>query len=232
MISATKKKKRNRALPKDAGLEHVRPQSMSARRRRGSSDTFVLNRGIPLLVAFGAAAVLAFCCLGLGSRSATPTPATSAAQTNGASNAAGSQTARAPDFTLPLLGGGTFHLAGASGHPVVLYFMAPTCATCAQGSQQLAQVMRSAGVAGATALAIDVNSGDHPADLQAFVQAVGQPAATALRWGIDTNDAITTAYGVQTLETMVVINAHGQIVAHSDSPLPPDQLVQLLKQAG
>ncbi len=229
MVPATKKKK-NRAL------SHARPEDMRSLRppsRRGqrASDTSVLNWGIPLLVAFGAAAVLAFCCLGVGSRSATPIPATSAAQATGASNAVSSQPARAPDFTLPLLGGGTFHLAGASGHPVVLYFMAPTCATCAQGSQQLARVMQTAHVAGATALAIDVNPGDHPADLQAFVQSVGQPAATTLRWGIDTNDAITTAYGVQALETMVVINAHGQIIAHSDSPLPPEQLVQLLNEA-
>jgi peroxiredoxin len=221
----TTKKKRNGTFPKDA-----RPQRTSSRRARRATDSFVLNWGIPLLVVFGAAAALAVCCLGLGSRPAASD--TSTAQTTGASNAASGQPAQAPDFTLPLLRGGTFHLAGASGHPVVLYFMAPTCATCAQGSQQLAHVMQTAGVAGATALAIDVNAGDHPADLQAFVQSVGQPAATTLRWGIDSNDAIATAYGVQTLETMVVIDARGQIVARSDSPLPPDQLVQLLKQAG
>jgi hypothetical protein len=33
------------------------------------------------------------------------------------------------------------------------------------------------------------------------------------------------------LETMVVINAQGQIVARSASPIPPDQLVQLLRRA-
>jgi peroxiredoxin len=137
----------------------------------------------------------------------------------------------APDFTLPLLSGTTFHLAGELGHPVVLYFMATTCATCVQGSQQFAQAMQTANVAGAKALAIDVNPGDRPTDLYAFVQSVGQKASTTLQWGIDGNDAIATAYGVQTLETMVVINAQGQIVARSASPIPPDQLARLLKSA-
>ena len=61
------------------------------------------------------------------------------ASTNKTATTTNTSTGSAPDFTLPLLSGGTFHLAAASGHPVVLYFMAPTCATCAQGSQQLAR---------------------------------------------------------------------------------------------
>jgi translation elongation factor EF-1beta len=92
-------------------------------------------------------------------------------------------------------------------------------------------VMQTANVAGATALAIDVTPGDHPADLQAFAQSVGQPAASTLQWGIDSTGAIATAYGVQTLETMVVINAQGQIIADSESPIAPTQLISLLRSA-
>lgn len=219
---------RNRSSQGGVKREREIQQRTMSRRARRSKDS-LLHWGIPLLVALGAALVLVVYYLGVGAG-----PAATSRTTNQASNAgnlSSTQASRTPDFTLPLLSGGTFHLAGEHGHPVVLYFMATTCATCVQGSQQFAQAMQTANVAGAKALAIDVNPGDRPADLHAFVQSVGQPAASTLQWGIDGNDAIATAYGVQTLETMVVINAQGQIVARSDSPIPPDQLAQLLKRA-
>jgi peroxiredoxin len=201
-------------------------QRAATRTARRSTGPSVLDWGIPLLVALGAALILVVCCLGIGAGpAATSSPAN-------AGNTSSAPSQEAPGFTLPTLGGGTFQLTGAPGHPVVLYFMETTCATCAQDSQQLAQVMQTANVAGATALAIDVNAGDRPADLHAFVQSVGQPAATTLQWGIDSTGAIATAYGVQTLETMVVINAQGQIVARSESPIPPAQLAQVVKSAG
>jgi len=132
------------------------------------------------------------------------TPAsTNTAPTTGASTG---QTQGAPDFTLPLLSGTTFHLASQQGHVVVLYFMAPTCATCAQGSRNLAQASLSVKTQGAEVLGIDVNPGDRPADLQAFVQSDSIPATAPMQWGVDTNGAIASAYGVQILETTVVID--------------------------
>jgi hypothetical protein len=113
----------------------------------------------------------------------------------------------------------------------VLYFLAPTCATCAQGSQPLARVIQTARTTGAIALAIDVNSWDRPADLEAFVRAVGPPAASTLRWGIDPSGGIVSAYGIQTLESMVVISASGQVFTVSATPLSPAQLTALLQQA-
>src|SRR5260370_20139279 len=76
----------------------------------------------------------------------------------------------APDFTLATLGGGAFHLASQQGHAVALYFMATGCVDCGPGSQDLAQTLLSAKVRGVEALAIDLNTGDRPADLQAIVQ--------------------------------------------------------------
>ncbi len=140
-----------------------------------------------------------------------------------------SRASSAPDFTLTTLGGGTFHLASQQGHVVVLYFMATGCADCEQGSHALAQTLLSAKVRGAQALAIDVNPGDRPADLQAFVQGVGIPASAPVRWGIDTTGAIARTYNVQTLETTVVIDPHGQIAYRSDGSVPPDQLAQIVR---
>jgi peroxiredoxin len=228
-MASSSRPARNRSSKAAAGRVRVSQPRTGPRMARRSAGSSVLTWGLPLLIGLGAALVVLICCLGGGAGSAATGGTITPATTTG--NASSAQLAQAPDFTLPLLNGSTFHLASASGHPVVLYFMAPTCATCAQGSQQLARVMHTAHVAGAMALAIDVTPGDSPADLRAFAQAVGQPAATTLQWGIDADGTIATAYRVQTLETMVVINAQGQIIADSGSPIAPAQLVSLIKSA-
>ena len=148
-------------------------------------------------------------------------------QTTGASTA--SRASSAPDFTLAMLGGGAFHLASQQGHVVVLYFMATGCAGCEPGSSALAHTLQSAKIRGAEALAIDLNTGDQPADLQAFVQSAGIPASAPIQWGIDTTGTIASAYNVQTLETTVVIDPHGQVAYRSDGAVPPEQLVQIVR---
>jgi peroxiredoxin len=156
------------------------------------------------------------------------TPASSnTATTTGASTG---HVPGAPDFTLPLLSGTTFHLGAKLGHVVVIYLMATTCESCVQGSRDLAQTFLSSKIRGAEALAIDVNSGDRPADLQAFIQGVGINASAPIQWGNDTNDAIASAYGVQTLETTVVIDPHGQVAYRSDGSVPPEQLAQIVRK--
>ncbi len=140
-----------------------------------------------------------------------------------------SRVSSAPDFTVPLLSGTTFHLASQQGHVVVLFFMATGCAGCEPGSHDLAQALQSAKVRAAQALAIDVNGSDRPANLQAFVQSLGIPASAPVQWGIDTTGAIASAYGVQALETTVVIDPHGQIAYRSDGSVPPEQLAQIVR---
>jgi peroxiredoxin len=162
----------------------------------------------------------------------TSTPVRSVSGSTGAHTTAASTTSRAssaPDFTLTTLGGGTFHLARELGHVVVLYFIATGCADCGPGSQDLAQTLLSAKVRGVEALAIDLNTGDSPADLQAFIQSAGIPASAPVQWGIDTTGAIATAYNVQALETTVVIDPHGQIAYRSDSSVPPERLAQIVR---
>src|SRR6266849_3630921 len=93
----------------------------------------------------------------------------------------------------------------------------------------LAQASLSVKTQGAEVLAIDVNPGDRPADLQAFVQSDGIPASAPIQWGVDTNDAIASTYNVQTLETTVVIGPHGQVAYRSDGAVPPEQLAQIVR---
>ncbi len=162
----------------------------------------------------------------------TSAPARSVPTSTGTNTTGASTTSRvssAPDFTLATLAGTTFRLASQQGHVVVLYFMATGCAGCEPGSSALAQAMQSAKIRGAQALAIDVNPGDRPADLQAFVQSIGIPASAPVQWGIDTTGAIASAYNVQTLETTVVIDTHGQIAYRSDGAVPPEQLAQIVR---
>jgi peroxiredoxin len=160
----------------------------------------------------------------------TPVGSVSSAPGTVASGASTTSSApEAPDFTVTTLDGLPFHLASQQGHVVVLYFMATGCAGCEPGSHDLAQALLSAKTPGAEALAIDLNSGDRPADLGAFVQSLGIPATTPVAWGIDTTGAIASAYQVQVLETTVVINQQGQIAYRNDGPVSPDQLAQIVR---
>lgn len=161
------------------------------------------------------------------------TPARSVSSSTRTNTTGASTTSRAssaPDFTLPLLSGTTFHLASQQGHVVVLFFMATGCVGCEPGSHDLAQALQSAKVRGAQALAIDVNGSDRPADLQAFVQSLGIPVSAPVQWGIDITGAIASAYNVQALETTVVIDTHGQIAYRSDGSIPPDKLAQIVRK--
>lgn len=159
-----------------------------------------------------------------------PAPANSTTGTKTTSSSTTSSPQAAPDFTLATLGGGSFHLADQRGHVVVLYFLESTCPSCVQESRDLVQALLSAKTPGAQALTIDVSPGDSPSDLQAFVQTVGVPATAPIRWGIDTNGAISSAYGVQNMGTTVVIDAHGRLAYQSNGPVPPEQLAQIVRK--
>jgi peroxiredoxin len=210
--------------PRRASRRPTSGSRLRGRQGRRPTGRTLLAWGLGGLIVLGLAGLLALRCLGLGNGLA--------GEQGGAPGSVQGQTGHpAPAFSLPLLNGTTFSLSQARGHPVVLYFLAPTCASCAQGSQQLARVIQETRTTGAIALAIDVNSGDRPADLEAFVRTVGQPAASTLQWGIDTSGEIVSAYGIQTLESMVVISARGQVLMVSATPLSPAQLTALLQQA-
>ena len=163
------------------------------------------------------------------STTATTASVSAAADTHTTSASSTRLQASAPDFTLATLRGGSFHLAAQRGHVVVLYFMATSCGSCAQGSHDLAQALLSAKTRGAEAVAIDVNPADSAADLQEFVQAVGVPATAPIRWGIDVTGTIATAYRVPALETTVVVDTHGQIAYRQDGSVSPEQLAQIVR---
>jgi peroxiredoxin len=214
--------------PAGAGTQPPKEQRTAQRRTRTTRApgflprVFVLAVTLTLLIGV-VALVRAY------SSTATTASVSAPADTQTTSASSTRLQASTPDFTLATLGGGSFHLAAQRGHVVVLYFMATSCGSCAQGSHDLAQALLSAKTAGAQAVAIDVNPADSAADLQEFVQAVGVPATAPIRWGIDATGTITNAYRVPALETTVVIDKHGQIAYRQDGAVPPEQLAQIMR---
>ncbi|SRR5579875_637253 len=223
MAHSSPSESRKRSRTTGAGTpapQHKPTASRSARRTPRRSV-------LPHIIALAVTLALLVGIIALVRAASLSTPASSNTATTSGSSTGG--TSSAPDFTLPLLSGTTFQLAAQQGHVVVLYFMSPTCATCAQGSRNLAQASLSVKTQGAEVLAIDVNPGDRPTDLEAFVQSDGIPASAPMQWGVDPNDAIARAYNVQTLETTVVIDRHGRVAYRSDGSIPPDQLAQIVR---
>src|SRR5229473_5870576 len=200
-----------------------RPQTASRSARRRSPR----RRLLPRIAMLAVTLALLVGIIALVRAASLSTPLSNATATT--TDTSTGQLQGAPDFTLPTLAGTTFHLAAKLGHVVVLYFMAPTCTSCAQGSRNLAQASLSVKTQGVEVLAIDVNPGDRPADLQTFVQSDGIPASVPMQWGVDPNDAIASAYNVQTLETTVVIDTHGQVAYRSDGSVPHEQLAQIVR---
>jgi peroxiredoxin len=223
MAHSSPSESRKRSRTTGAGTPAPQRKPTASRSARRTPRRSVL----PHIIALAVTLALLVGIIALVRAASLSTPASSNTATTSGSSTGG--TSSAPDFTLPLLSGTTFQLAAQQGHVVVLYFMSPTCATCAQGSRNLAQASLSVKTQGAEVLAIDVNPGDRPTDLEAFVQSDGIPASAPMQWGVDPNDAIARAYNVQTLETTVVIDRHGQVAYRSDGSIPPDQLAQIVR---
>ncbi len=135
----------------------------------------------------------------------------------------------APDFTIPTLTGGAFHLASQRGHVVVLYFMSTICVACVRGSYFVATSMQDANRPTAEALAIDMNPGDTANDVKSFEQSASIPANASLTWAFDENQQVASHYGVLALGTVFVVDAQGRIVYESDGTVAPGQLVQAVQ---
>lgn len=95
-----------------------------------------------------------------------------------------------------------------AGKPTVLYFMASWCSSCTYGQSQLRQVHQQFGNR-VNLVTVDVDPvQDTPAALAAFNR----------QWGgnwpqvLDTGQRLVAAYGIRSLDTMVILNGKGTIV--------------------
>lgn len=110
---------------------------------------------------------------------------------------------RAPDFSLPLLTGGTFTLHSARGKPILLNFWASWCAPCREETPMLVRLHKMYGPRGVQFVGVD--SEDQIADARRF----------AAQFGVDyplvhlDDDRVIDAYAIPGLPTTIFIGADG-----------------------
>ena len=125
----------------------------------------------------------------------------------------------APDFSAPLLDGGTLHLAAERGHPVALVFWASWCGPCRgelPGVERIAERLRQPGHA--THVYAVNTEGDRDAAAKAAHE-LGLHLPVALDDG-----SISIAYQVQTIPHTVLLDGEGKVArvlrgVHSEADL-------------
>ena len=111
----------------------------------------------------------------------------------------------APAFSAPTLEGARFVYQPQK--PTLLYFMAGWCGTCVPESQALARIQPSVGDQ-AVLVAVDSDPSDPWSSLRSFYHSVGSPE---YKFAKD-DGQVDAAFGVNSLETNIVLDASGRIV--------------------
>jgi len=128
---------------------------------------------------------------------------------NLATDTKGSQVA---DFTVPTLDNSTFTLSQQIGKPVILYFMAYWCPTCLPEASALGKLKAAYGDR-VRVVALDVDPSSKPTLLSDFRKTAGNPGYT---FAFDTEDRVARQFGVQSLETTIIIGPAADVAARWD----------------
>jgi thiol-disulfide isomerase/thioredoxin len=115
----------------------------------------------------------------------------------------------APAITLSTSEGQTVELPGKPGQITVLYTMGYWCSTCVPGAQLLAKLQPAYARRGVRFIAVDVTHKVKAADLDIFLQAVGD---NHLTWALDASGRFAYLYKIETLETTIVVDGQGHEV--------------------
>lgn len=130
----------------------------------------------------------------------------------------------APNITLRLLTGETKTLQDYRGKVVVLDFWATWCAPCRFTMPKMIQFYhrhRNQNVE-VIGVAVDVNS---PADVEAFVREMGVNYPIAL----DTNASAKSAFQINSLPTLFIIDKEGNILARLEG-YDPQNTIQVMEE--
>ena len=128
----------------------------------------------------------------------------------------------APDFTIELLGGGTFHMADYDDQIVVLDFWATWCGTCVAGLPVIAR-LENEGLEGVKVLSVDLG------DPESEVEWTLKEGGFSLTVGLDSQGKVSNYYPSVYIPYTLVID-HGVVAAIVDV-YDPDELYPALKKA-
>jgi thiol-disulfide isomerase/thioredoxin len=111
-----------------------------------------------------------------------------------------------PDFTLPLLDGGTIRLHDLNGL-TLLNFWATWCPPCREEIPSLEALYRRFRDAGLELVAVDIQ--ENKDAVAAFIQQFGMSFPVAL----DATGEVSMRYGIQSIPTTLLIDREGNIIA-------------------
>lgn len=192
----------------------------SGRRARDSASQRRRQRRRWLLVG-GVAAVLVVV-VALAARGGGSGTAAAVSVRGGSATDLGST---APDFAMPTLAGSTF--AYTAGKPTLLYFMAGWCGTCVPEAQALARLHPQVG-SRAALVAVDADPSDSWGSLRSFAKGVGSPGYVFAK----DDGQVGRAFGVNSLDITIVLDAKGRVVHRSLGGLDDAALRAALAKAG
>ena len=131
----------------------------------------------------------------------------------------------APDFTLELLGGKTFHLAEAKGKVVLLDFWATWCGPCLQAMPQVEAVAEEFKEKGVQLIAVNLQ--EDPKQITAMLERHKMHPAVAL----DRDGAVAQKYEANAIPQTVIIDKDGKVARLfvGGGPNLGDQLREALK---
>ena len=124
----------------------------------------------------------------------------------------------APEFSIPLLGGGEFRSADHRGSPMIINFWASWCPPCRQESPGFERVWQKYQDQGIQIVGVDIQ--DTEEDALGYVREFGLSFPN----GRDTDGKITVEYGVIGLPVTFFISADGVVEGRWVGALPEDRL--------
>ncbi len=131
----------------------------------------------------------------------------------------------APDFTVPVYGGGSFTLSEHRGKPVIVNFWATWCAPCVQELPHFDELLREHGEEVAI---VAVHSDLVTDDVEAFLTSYDYQ----LPFALDESGSVIRAYGGSTmLPQTIVIDANGVITYNAVGSVTYAKLESLLRAA-
>ena len=128
----------------------------------------------------------------------------------------------APEFNLPLIGGGNLDTSDLRGQVVMLDFWASWCPPCRDEAPVLAQVYGEYRDRGVEFVGLDL--WDNAGDAELFLQQQGHEYPN----GIDHDGRIAISYGVRGIPEKFFLDREGRIARKFSGPMTADLLRQIL----